>query len=125
MALRLEDRFIFDPHEALFFVNLEGHRVNTAADVAAIKKIVTKTLSPLGKRVYAIVNYDNFYIAPDLVDNYTDMVKALVGTYYSGVTRYTTSTFLRMKIGDALAKRNVAPHIYESQSEAREALKKI
>jgi len=39
------------------------------------------------------------------------------------VTRYTTSAFLRMKIGDALNRRNVAPHIYESRAEARRALK--
>ena len=61
---------------------------------------------------------------PDIVDEYTDMVKFLVDHYYSGVTRYTTSAFLRMKLGDALKKRDVAPHIYENSDEARKALKK-
>ena len=42
--------------------------------------------------------------------------------YYSGVTRYTTSTFLRMKLGDALKQREVAPHIYESRQEAQSVL---
>jgi hypothetical protein len=41
----------------------------------------------------------------------------------TGVTRYTTSTFLRMKIGDALKERKMAPHIYESREEAEAALK--
>ena len=59
----------------------------------------------LGRKVYTIVNYDNFSILPDIVDVYTDMVKYLVDTYYTGVTRYTTSTFLRMKLGDALKKK--------------------
>jgi len=49
-----------------------------------------------------IVNYYDFSILPDLVDEYTDMVKYLVDHYYSGVTRFTTSTFLRMKLGGAL-----------------------
>jgi propionate CoA-transferase len=61
---------------------------------------------------------------PEVVDEYTDMVKYLVDHYYSGVTRYTTSTFLRMKLGDALKRRDVAPHIYESSDEARQALRK-
>jgi len=78
----------------------------------------------LGKKVYTIVNYDNFTILPDLVDEYTEMVKYLVTKYYSAVTRYTTSTFLRMKLGDAMQKRNLAPHIYESSEEARRALGK-
>ncbi len=71
-----------------------------------------------------IVNYDNFEIEPDLVDEYTDMVKNVVETYYTSVTRYTASTFLRMKLGEALKERNVASHIYENLEEARQALKK-
>jgi propionate CoA-transferase len=34
------------------------------------------------------------------------------------VTRYTTSSFLRMKLGDALQRRSVATYIYESPEEA-------
>ena len=37
-------------------------------------------------------------------------------------TRYTTSGFLRVKLGDALDKRNLAPHIYETAAEARSHL---
>jgi len=48
----------------------------------------------------------------------------VVERYYSGVTRYRTSTFLRLKLGDALQKRNVGPDIYESREEAHKALKK-
>ncbi|MBV8225854.1 MAG: hypothetical protein JO232_11785 [Verrucomicrobia bacterium] len=41
------------------------------------------------------------------------------------MTRYTTSGFLRMKLGDALEKRGVAPHIYESAAEAHRTLQEI
>jgi propionate CoA-transferase len=50
------------------------------------------------------------------------MVQYLVDRYYCATTRYTTSTFLRMKLGDALSRRDVAPHIYESREEARRVL---
>ena len=48
-----------------------------------------------------------------------DMVKDVVERFYYNVTRYTTSAFMRMKLGEALRQRNVAPHIYESQADAR------
>ncbi|MGD9077589.1 MAG: hypothetical protein PVJ69_20380, partial [Desulfobacteraceae bacterium] len=83
-----------------------------------------KIVKPLGKKVYTIVNYDNFFILPDVIDEYTETVKYLVENYYSGVSRYTTSTFLRMKLGDALKKRDVAPYIFESSEEAKKALGK-
>jgi len=124
LTLTLDERLTYDPTENLFFVNFEGYSIQSSQDVQAVKDAVERIVSPLGKKVYTIVNYDNFTLMPDIVDEYTDMVKHLVDHYYSGVTRYTTSTFLRMKLGDALQKRDVAPHIYESSKEARQALRK-
>jgi len=78
--------------------------------------------APLGRRVKTIVNYDNFSILPELEDDYIKMVKYVVSKYYSDVTRYTTSAFLRMKLGDELKKRHLAPHIFQTKEEARRAL---
>jgi propionate CoA-transferase len=122
LSISLDDRLWYDQRENLFFVNLEGYSVKSQDDIRDIANMVEKILMPVGKRVYTIVNYDNFTITPDLVDEYTEMVKQLVDQYYHAVTRYTTSTFLRMKIGDALKKRNLSPHIYESKEEARKAI---
>jgi propionate CoA-transferase len=124
LTLTLEERLIYDPLENLFFVNFEGHSIKTRQDIHDVKQAVEKILALLEKQVYTIVNYDNFTILPDLVDEYIEMVKYVVNKYYTGVTRYTTSTFLRMKLGDALQKRGVKPHIYESSEEAKRALKK-
>jgi len=124
LIIPLDERLIYDPEENLFFVNFEGHSIKTRKDIQEAKETVEKILAPIGKKVHTIVNYDNFTILPDLVDEYTEMVKYLVNKYYSDVTRYTTSTFLRMKLGDALQKRGVKPHIYESHDEAHKALKK-
>ena len=75
--------------------------------------------------MYAIVNYENFSIFPEAIDAYGKMVNDLVERFYSGVTRYTTSNFLRVKWGDALKDREVAPHIYESADEARDYLREL
>jgi propionate CoA-transferase len=122
-ALPLEKRLVYDPHEDLFFVNFEGYAIRTPEDIEKTKAAVVKVLEPIGHKVYAVVNYDNFSILPELVGAYTDMVKAIVDRYYTGVTRYTTSTFLRMKLGEALEERKIAPHIYDNREEAEAALK--
>ena len=122
LTLTLEDRLSYDSEGNLFFVNLEGFSVKTHQDVRDVRDAVERVLTPLSRKVYTIVNYDNFTILPDIVDEYTDMVKYLMDNYYSGVTRYTTSAFLRMKLGDALQRRDVAPHIYESSLEAQTVL---
>jgi propionate CoA-transferase len=118
LTLPVEERFAYDDERNVFFVNLERFALRSSADIAAIERRVEDLLSPLEHKVYAIVNYDNFSILPELLDDYSAMVRRLVDRFYSGVSRYTTSGFLRMKLGEALMKRGVAPHIFESAEEA-------
>jgi propionate CoA-transferase len=102
----------------MLFINFEGHKVATPDDVEAIRAEVERALSGAAARPHAIVNYDNFSIAADVIDAYSDMVTDLVDRFYSDVTRYTTSSFLRMKLGAALQRRSVSTYIYETPEEA-------
>jgi propionate CoA-transferase len=124
LTLSLEERLTYNPDENIFFVNFENFYVRSSEDIRRIQETVERMLAPLGKKVFTIVNYDNFNIAPELVDEYTDMVKYVM-QFYEGVTRYTTSTFLRMKLGDELQRRDLAPYIYETRDEARRALAQL
>jgi propionate CoA-transferase len=115
----LPRRFTYEEQQNLFFINFERLALRTSADIKAIDKVVEARLAPLGHRVYAIVNYDNFSILPELLDEYSAMVHSLTDRFYTGVSRYTTSGFLRIKLGEALEKRGLAPHIFESADEAK------
>lgn len=117
LRLKLSERFSYDEEKNMLFINFEGHKVSTDKDVNAIRDGVERALSGVSARPHAIVNYDNFSIAPEVIDSYSEMVTGLVARYYSDVTRYTTSSFLRMKLGDALQRRSVATYIYESPEE--------
>jgi propionate CoA-transferase len=119
VAIPLPQRFAYEAQQDLFFVNFERFVVRSSADIKAIERAAEEKLVPLGRRVYAIVNYDNFSIPPDLLDEYSAMVRSLTDRFYSGVSRYTTSGFLRIKLGEALENRGVAPHIFESADEAK------
>ncbi len=113
----IERRIEYDAGSNLLFINFEALTINLPEQIVEIESIVEAILKPLNQRVNVIVNYDNFTIRPDLVSNYAHTVKGLVDKYYAQVTRYTTSAFLRMKLGESLGERDVAPHIFESESE--------
>ncbi|HBL52635.1 MAG TPA: acyl CoA:acetate/3-ketoacid CoA transferase, partial [Syntrophaceae bacterium] len=123
LTIPLEERLIYNAKENIFFVNFENLSIRSLGDIEKIRTLIREILGPLNKKVNTIVNYDNFNILPDLIDDYTDLINHVV-QYYEDVTRYTTSAFLRMKMGDELEKRNLAPYIYESPEEAHQALKK-
>jgi len=46
------------------------------------------------------------------------MVRYMETHYHTTASRYTTSAFLRLKLGEALSHRRVAPHIFETSVEA-------
>jgi propionate CoA-transferase len=118
LRLKLSERFSLDAEKNMFFINFEGMDIATREDVESIYAEVESRLGRLLSRPHAIVNYDNFSIRPEIIGVYSTMVSELVSRFYSGVTRYTTSSFLRMKLGSALSERGVSSYIYETPEEA-------
>ena len=120
----LAERLAYDPAQNLFFLDFAGLSVHNEGDIDRIREGVEAFLAPVGHKVNAIVNYDRFSIVPELIDVYIGMVKGIMERHYHDVTRYTSNTFLRMKLGEALEKRQIPPHIYESANEAEGSLTK-
>lgn len=118
----LAERLTFDAAQNLFFLDFSGLNVRNGDDIRRIEAAVDAALDPIGHKVNAIVNYDRFSILPELIDDYITMVKGVVDRHYHDVTRYTSSTFLRMKLGEALEKRQIVPKISETEAEAKEQL---
>jgi propionate CoA-transferase len=119
LRLPFEARFQYDHGQNMLFLNFEKLEVKSIALVNAIRDKVRALCEPLGHKVYAIVNYEGFVLDRDVEDAYAEMVRDVVERFYLGVTRFTTSAFMRAKLGEALAKRAVAPHIFESEAEAK------
>jgi propionate CoA-transferase len=115
-ALDPAQRISFDPARELLFLNFEGLRVGKPQDIERIKAVVEARCRAIGHRVAVVVNYDNFRIAEDLADDYAAMVRHMETNHYTNVTRYTTSAFLRLKLGEALERAGVRPHLFHSAS---------
>jgi len=125
LAVPLEQRLSYDSLQKILFLNFEGLSVHSNAQIAVIRSLVDARLRGLGHKVHAIVNYNNFTIASELLDEYSAMVRTLTDAYYSNVTRYTTNAFLKSKLGDALKKRQLAPHIFKTAFEARDRIPEL
>ncbi len=125
LLLPLESRFTYDAATRTMFVNFERLHVRSLEDVEAVRREVERHVVPLGHKVWGVVNYDHFSLDPALEDDWAAMVRELVDRHYLDVARYTTSGFLRAKLGPALKARGVAPHIYETAEEARRSLTRL
>jgi propionate CoA-transferase len=118
LYLPLEQRLSYDQKRDVFFVNFEGFEVKNVADIESIRTLAEARLGPLDRKVPAIVNYDNFSITPELLDTYIEMVHGLAERFYSRVTRYTSSAFMRSYFGTAFRRHHVEPSLFASREEA-------
>lgn len=122
LEVPLAQRLSYDAGQNLFFVDFSGLSVRTGADIERIRDVVEEMLVSIGRKVNAIVNYDRFSIVPELVDAYIDIVKEILDRHYLNVTRYTANSFLRMKLGEALERRQLEARFYDSADAAGKAL---
>ncbi|MDI3291701.1 acyl CoA:acetate/3-ketoacid CoA transferase [Polyangium sp. 15x6] len=122
LHLSMEERIHYDNKRGTLFLNFAGMQVRSRRDVEVVRQSVERRCRTIGRRVDVIVNYDSFEMPEDVADDYARMVRYLMDRYYNTVSRYTTSVFLRMKLGDALTRRGVAPHIFETRDEASQFL---
>ena len=104
----LASRFSFDPALNVLFVDFERIEIKSERDVREIRRAVDRLMKPIGKKVFAVVNYSGATIAPDVFDAYAAMVQDVVDTYYLEVTRYGSSGFLRMKLGSTAEEKGEA-----------------
>ncbi|HDR9875242.1 TPA: acyl CoA:acetate/3-ketoacid CoA transferase [Burkholderia cenocepacia] len=125
VGLSFNARFAYDAGKNVLYLNFERLEIKTQFDVGAIEAKVSEICRPIvarGQRVHVVVNYEGFVLDRDLEDRYAEMVHRCVERYYSSVARFTTSAFMRSKLGDALSNRKLSPYIFESEGEARENL---
>ena len=118
LGIGIAERVSYDAERNILFLNLEGLHVRNRDDVDRVRRVVEERCQTIGKKVALVVNYDNFLIDAAVSDTYAAMVRYMETHYYTTASRYTTSAFLRLKLGEALARRRVAPHIFETADEA-------
>jgi len=119
LGLSLAERISYDQARNTIFINFEGFQVRTVADVDLIRREMESRCKAIGRKVALVANYDGFYLDPLVSDAYFSMITYMQNRYYSSASRYTTSAFMRLKLGAALAERNLAPHVFETWTEAQ------
>jgi propionate CoA-transferase len=124
LEIPFDARFSYDDERNILFVNYSKLKMKTREMFERGWENIRALVEPLGHKVYGVINYDGFELDSELEDIYLDSVKELSATYFHGVTRFTTSAFMRAKLGEQLEKRGLAPHIFESENEAKGAVRR-
>lgn len=124
LGIPFEDRFTYDAQKNIFFINLEGFMIRKQEDIQDIVNAVEGHLKEIPHKVAAIFNYDRFDISPELVDSCAEALKDLADRYYTVVTGYTSSTFMRAKLNNTLKMHSIDLGVYKSLSDAKQHLSK-
>ncbi len=118
LSIALPDRISYQADRNLLFLNFGGLHLRTPRDAMDVQNAVEQRCKEIGHQVDVIVNYDAFDIDEAALDAYAGVIAYMCGRYYGKITRYTTSSFLRSKLGASITERGLAAHIFETREEA-------
>jgi propionate CoA-transferase len=121
-SLALAERFRFHPEQGVFYVDFSRLRVKRAEDVVAIFDEADRQLAPLGRKVPAVVNYDDFELDDELMDLWADQVARVADAHYTTVVRYAANAFVRAGLAHTLAEHGLKPNMYASAASAQSHL---
>jgi propionate CoA-transferase len=119
IGLSVAERISYDQGRNILFLNYEGLHLRTLEDIELVRSELETRCRAIGRRVSTVANYDGFELDPAITDAYFTMLTYMQNRYYKSVSRYTTSAFMRLKLLNALAERDLAPHVFESRDEAQ------
>ncbi|OTP68737.1 Acetyl-CoA:acetoacetyl-CoA transferase, alpha subunit [Caballeronia sordidicola] len=115
---QMSERLSYDAERNTLFANFEGMGVRSNGDVESVRRVLEAFCNRIENQVSLIVNYDGFRLDDSVADTYFAMVKLLQLKYYSSATRFTTSAFMRMKLGAAFCEPDGASHVCETHAQA-------
>lgn len=118
LDIPLMDRFVYDELNDIVYSNMSGLDIENSEELGNFSDAANAFFSQLGKKVNIISNYDGVSISPRLASRFANVLSQLEYDYYLTSTAYTTSAFLRQKLGEDLKQRSISPHIFETRKEA-------
>jgi len=118
LEIPITNRLVYDKQQNIVFANMSGLDIATKEDLEKLSRDVNKFFKSLGHKVNIVTNHDGISVAPRLASKFANLLSQLEYDYYLTATRYTTSAFLRQKLGEDLKQRSIQPHIFETKQEA-------
>jgi propionate CoA-transferase len=120
-GLSIAERITYDQSRNILFLNYEGLHLKTLEDIEQVRAEIESRCRSIGKRVTTIANYEGFELDQSVSDAYFTLVAYIQSRYYKSVSRYTPHAFMRLKLSDALAQRELGP-VFETGAEAHRAV---
>lgn len=115
LDLQIDQRLAFDTRSNTVFMDFSGLHIRTTADVEEVVAAVDDLLSPLERRVKAVINYDRFQLDEAAIESYANAVQHVQESYYvdGGATRHSTNAFMRLKLDKEFDKRHIEGQVGE------------
>lgn len=110
-GLPLAQRLRFNEAQGVLYIDFSRLTIRRQEEIDAVRDGVARLLSPLGRKVPVIVNYDEFQLDESLHDAWADMVVGLAARYYTQVTRYASNAFVRAALAHTLRAHGMEPNV--------------
>lgn len=124
LDIPIDDRLAYDKESNILFANLSGLKVCDNEDLEVLEEQLLVFFNNIGQKVNIVSNYDGIDISAKMQGKFINLIQRLDEEFYLTASRYSTSAFLRQKLGKDLKNRSISPHIFETRAEAASFIEK-
>ena len=124
LDIPIKDRLVYDEKNNIVFGNLSGLRVSSVEQLEELNDELNAFFKNIGRKVNLVSNHDGVDISSKMEAKFVNMLHQLERDYYLKASRYSTSAFLRQKLGKDLKNRSIPSHIFETREEAASFISK-
>ena len=118
LEIPIAERLLYEEGPNVVFANFSGLEISTSEELSKLETELNAFFTDLGKKVNIVSNYDGISIAPRFSSKFITLLAQLEYDYFLTSAQYTTSAFMRQKLGQEFKNRSIPPHIFESREEA-------
>ncbi len=118
----MQERFHYHSKLNILEIDFSHLTIVSPGQIEELQKALKSELKPLGKKAYALINYEDFQVEDELKEPYSNMLGQINRKYLLGTARYSGSALARVTRKNFSLENGIEGTTFPCREQALEAI---
>ncbi|GEM_PF-1181366 len=118
----MQERLHYHSQLNILEIDFSHLSIVSPGQIEQLREALKSKMGPLGRKVYALVNYEAFQVEDELKERYSDMLGQISRRYFLGTARYSGSSLARVTRKNFSLENGIEGTTFPCREKALEAI---
>lgn len=118
----MQERLHYHRELNILEIDFSHLTIVSGGQIEQLRKALKSILKPLGKKAYALINYEGFQVEDELKERYINMLGQISRRYFLGTARYSGSSLARVTRKNFSLENGIEGTTFSCREKALEAI---